>query len=356
MLAAAELAVQDVNAGGGVLGGDVAVVHGDSGAASSGMAPRTVRRLVARGTDVLVGSASSAVSFMVMEQVAAANTVMISPASTAADLTTFDAHGRFFRTSPSDVLQGKALGEMMVDDGCRAVAVVALDGPYFTDLRSSAVKVLRRGGITVHRTLYGADTAHFGPVVRRALSTSPDCVAVMAFEEVTPVLNQLVSRGFTGENGTIYLSDASIDDRLGARVDGSLDNVRGLVPGASPSAEFTDRLAFVDGGIEASSFAPETYDAVIIAALAAEAAGYTDGPRIARQLPAVTRDGVRCTTYPSCASLLRAGRDIDYDGQSGSIEMDDRGDPRVVSFRTVGYDATAALVVTGERSVQAQRE
>lgn len=352
MVAAADLAVRDIDAAGGVLGGGVAVVHGDSGGATNGTASRTVRRLMERGADVVVGSASSAVSFMVMEQVARADTVIISPASTSADLTAYDTHRRFFRTSPSDVLQGKALGELLVDDGCSAPAVLALGGPYFTDLRSSTSKALRRNGLVADETLYGADPPRVGVAVQRVLSSSPDCIAVMAFEEVAQVLTELLGRGFGGDDETIYLVGASVDDRLGDRVDASLDSVRGIVPGAPTATVLRDRLESSEVTVDTSSFAAETYDAVIIAALAAQAAGSRRAGEIARRLPAVTRDGVRCTAYQSCSALLRSGKNIDYDGQSGAIELDNDGDPREATFRIVGYDSNAALVVTGERPVR----
>jgi branched-chain amino acid transport system substrate-binding protein len=65
-------------------------------------------------------------------------------------------------------------------------------------------------------------------------------------------------------------------------------------------------------------FGPETYDAVVITALAAEAAGSVAPAEIAAQIPIVTAIGsTECSTYAACVGLLKAGESISYRGPSG---------------------------------------
>src|SRR3954452_3736513 len=61
-VAGVQLAINDINAAGGVLGRQVALVTGDSGDASTDTATQTVDRLLQSGVNAIVGAASSGVS------------------------------------------------------------------------------------------------------------------------------------------------------------------------------------------------------------------------------------------------------------------------------------------------------
>jgi branched-chain amino acid transport system substrate-binding protein len=66
------------------------------------------------------------------------------------------------------------------------------------------------------------------------------------------------------------------------------------------------------------------YDAVVITALAAAIAG-TDLPAaIGKEINGVTRTGERCTSFVACMALVKEGKNIDYDGPSGSLEFRSR--------------------------------
>ena len=56
----------------------------------------------------------------------------------------------------------------------------------------------------------------------------------------------------------------------------------------------------------------------------------------------MTADGEKCTTYADCLALLNDGKDIDYDGQSGPIDLNDVGDPSkaIMGIYTYGPDNT----------------
>ena len=73
------------------------------------------------------------------------------------------------------------------------------------------------------------------------------------------------------------------------------------------------------------TYGPESYDAVVISALAAIAAGDDSGEAIGANIVDVTREGTKCTTFEECAGLLEDGEDIDYDGKSGPADMTDSG-------------------------------
>jgi branched-chain amino acid transport system substrate-binding protein len=117
------------------------------------------------------------------------------------------------------------------------------------------------------------------------------------------------------------------------------------LPGADlPSlTEFTDRLLELDPGITDFSYAPETYDAVVLLALAALQANGTDGDEIGGALRTVSGgegDGEPCDTVRACGELVLAAVVPDYDGPSGAITFDEQGDPEgaVVGVFVAGAD------------------
>lgn len=84
------------------------------------------------------------------------------------------------------------------------------------------------------------------------------------------------------------------------------------------------------------AYGPEAYDAAIIIALAAHAAG-DDGSAHAAEIVNVTKDGEKCTTFADCLELLEAGEDIDYDGVSGPTDMSGNGEPLLGSYAIQVY-------------------
>ena len=93
----------------------------------------------------------------------------------------------------------------------------------------------------------------------------------------------------------------------------------------------------VNPELEDFSYGPESYDAAVLIALAAIAAGDDSGESIAANLVAVSKDGTKCTTFEECAGLLEDGEDIDYDGVSGPVEFSDAGDPTQATIGIYQY-------------------
>ena len=92
--------------------------------------------------------------------------------------------------------------------------------------------------------------------------------------------------------------------------------------------------------LEDYSYAAESFDATVLIALAALAAGSTEGVDIAEKLQEVSGgsgDGEKCTTYAECAAIIVGGGVADYDGISGPITFDEVGDPTEASIGIYQY-------------------
>ncbi|MEY4437554.1 MAG: hypothetical protein RL100_1018, partial [Actinomycetota bacterium] len=97
-IAGAELAIQDINAAGGVLGQEVTwTVEDSSDGDHPEIAPASATKVLEEGADVVIGAAASGVTRLIIDQVTKSKTVQISMSNTAPDLSTWDDGGYYFR-------------------------------------------------------------------------------------------------------------------------------------------------------------------------------------------------------------------------------------------------------------------
>ena len=110
---------------------EVEVVFGDSGDTDNKAYETEIPRLLNEGVKAIIGAASSGVSLQFIDQVTGAGVIQFSPANTSAAFTTYDDDGLYFRTAPSDVLQGEVLANQISADGHEKIAMSVLRAdPY----------------------------------------------------------------------------------------------------------------------------------------------------------------------------------------------------------------------------------
>ena len=186
--AGVDLAVKEINEAGGVLGQDVTVSPTDSGDTTTDIASQSVDRLITEGVDAIIGAASSSVTLTVLDAVSQNKTVMFSPANTSPDLTTYEDGGFYFRTAPSDVLQGRVMGDLVISDGCATVGIMALQDPYGEGLAESVQTSVEDGGAEVAGgapIIYDPNAANFATEVTQMKSLNPDCIVLIGFAETS---------------------------------------------------------------------------------------------------------------------------------------------------------------------------
>ena len=325
--AGVDLAVQDINAAGGVLGKPVEEFDADSGDGTPDIAGSEVDKLFNDKVDAIIGAAAAGVSVSVIDKITGAGVVHFSPANTAAGFDTYDDNGLYFRTAPSDRLQGQVLGNLAVEDGFSNVAIMARQDFYGEGLADQVKATLEEKGATVSDfVLYSADAQNYTAEVNQVAASKPDAIVLIAFEETTKIIPQLIAKGVGPEDVQLYFVDGNLADYSDETFD--LTGVKGTVPvPAEIDEEFNNRLLEVDPKLKDFSYSAQSYDAVVIIALAAIAAGDDSGEAIGAEIVNVTREGTQCSTFEECAQLLEDGEDIDYEGASGPTDMNDTGSP-----------------------------
>jgi ABC-type branched-subunit amino acid transport system substrate-binding protein len=338
--AGVDLALQDINDAGGVNGKQVEKVDSDSGDTSTDTASQSVDRLLSNNVDAIVGAASSSVSLSVIDKITGAGVVEISPANTSDELTTYDDKGLYFRTAPPDVLQGRVLGDLILSDGNSTVGILALQDSYGTGLAESTTKSISDGGGEVVETVvYDPKAASFSSEVGKIKAADPEAIAVIAFDETKKIIPEMVKQGIGPDTKKIYFVDGNLASYEKDFPKGTLEGVKGTLPGVAASDEFKARLTDLKPDLTEFAYSPESYDATILVALAASAAGDDSGEAISSQMQAVSEGGTKCESYQECLDLLKDDEDIDYDGVSGPVEFNDAGDPSEATIGIYQYGA-----------------
>ncbi|MBC7632076.1 ABC transporter substrate-binding protein [Aeromicrobium sp.] len=345
--AGVDLAIKDINAAGGVLGKDVVGVKGDSGDTDSGIAPAEADKLLKAKSDVIVGAASSGVSLTVIDKIMSAGTVEFSPAntSTSFDEGDYSKPDLYFRTAPSDVLQGAVLANLLIEDGRQNVAILARQDAYGETLAKEVTKNLKAAGSKVAvSVLYSEKNGPGDSQITQIADAKADAVLLIAFEETTTVIPKLVQAGAGPQDVPTYFVDGNTANYgkgdAASLPDGTLKGTKGTIPGAKAGADFKTRLATVNPKLKDYAYSAESYDATVVSSLAAIAAGDDAGVAIAKEIPNITKGGEKCDSFEKCAALLKKDKsaDIDYDGVSGPIELGKTGSPTAASIGIYQYD------------------
>ena len=196
-VAGVKLAIKDIEAAGGIPGFDKIVLEeGDSGDTSTNTGQQTVKRLLPLGIDVLIGAASSGSTLSVLDQVTGAGVMMISPANTSPALTTAPDSGLYWRTAPSDVLQGAFVGSMVLQDGYTKVAIMSLQDSYGDGLNANVTKAVEEGGgEIVANVVYDPKATDFAADVAKIKAAGPEAIVLIGFDESAQIIQELVKQG-----------------------------------------------------------------------------------------------------------------------------------------------------------------
>ncbi len=342
-IAGAELAVADINAAGGVFGADVVLEQGDSGDTTTDLANTEVDRLLALNADAIMGAASSAVSKTVIDKITGAGVIQFSPANTSPDFTTYADNGLYFRTAPSDLLQGRVLANAVIEQGNETASVLFRQESYGQGLADAFQENFEAAGGTIDEFLpYAIDVESFDAEVDTLVEAGSDSIIVIGFAESANILNTMHERGV---GPTSDVNVWGVDGNLG--IDGEmadptiLEGMRFTVPSVDEGSisDFITRLEGEMPPDSVAAYGPETYDSVVIVALAAVVAGVDDPKAVAAEINGVTGGGETCTTFADCVAIIEAGGDPDYDGLGGPYEFVEAGEPAAASFRIETYGA-----------------
>lgn len=342
MIAAAQMAVDEINENGGVWGNDVAVELRDEGPAEDAeVVQQAAEYMIAQDVNAVIGAASSTSSLNIIESLYNQAIIQVSPSNTGPDFTDNPYNDYYFRTAPSDIIQGSALGEEILADGQQTVGILAQQTAYGEGLANQVEQVVTGGGAeVVSKEFYDLAQTEYGAEVQALVDANPDAIVLVSYDESRQIIPALVGAGIGPDAKQWYLVDGNRLDYSEDFDEGLMEGVKASQPGSPEEpTDFFARLDEFQPGLPERAYTPESYDAAILIALGAIAADSDNPDDIAAGMQAASKDGTKCTTFAECAELLEAGEDIDYDGISGPVAWTDEGDPGEAEIGIFEYNA-----------------
>ncbi|MBF2761178.1 MAG: ABC transporter substrate-binding protein [Ectothiorhodospiraceae bacterium AqS1] len=336
MMAARDLAAQHINEQGGLLDGhDYVLVKSDSkcdakGAVDAGQKLVNVEQVVA-----IVGPNCSGATIGMAESVTIpSGVVILSESATAPSITDLDDKGLVFRNAPSDAYQGAALASMVMESGYNKVAVAYANDDYNKGIAEVFMDAFKAGGGTIAASAeHEPEKASYTSEISTLASSGAEALMVFAYygsSGTTIVRNSLENGLFDMFFGADGMRNEQIISDIGA------DNLRGKIMVSAPSSDTESSSykmfakEFSDAGQDPSAvYTPGSYDAAFLMALAIEKAGGTDRDGIAAALMEVANapgEMIMPGEWSKAKAAIQAGRDINYQGASGDIEFDAKGD------------------------------
>ncbi|NIZ10595.1 ABC transporter substrate-binding protein [Pseudooceanicola sp. HF7] len=335
---AGKLAVDEVNAAGGVNGCQVEyLLRDDQGQPSVGLDAAKSLVEIDR-VSVLLGAIQSGISMPILTSVAIPSGIpQVSCCSTAPSFTTLAAEGGteglWFRTIPTVRPQGIIMAEKAREMGYENPAVIYVNSDYGSSLAHAFEEAATAQGLTVSSMVpYQQEQSSYRAEVSTALRGKPDSLFLIAFPadganalrewlslggpQTLMLSNALRAEEFVSAVGPKYLSQAiGIDNSQieGESVD-IFEQAWSTAYGTSPDGPALHNM----------------YDAAMSVMLAMQAGGSVDGQSIAENLRAVTGEGTPVLTgtegFAQAKELLAAGEKIAYHGATGAFTFDEFGD------------------------------
>jgi branched-chain amino acid transport system substrate-binding protein len=348
------LAAEHINAQGGLLAGDTLVLMlADSqcdpkAGVDAGNKVVNVEQVVA----IVGASCSGATNGMVQSVTIPAGIPSVSDSATAPSISDLKDNDLVFRTAPSDAYQGAALAQLAWDAGYRKLAVTYANDDYNAGIAGVFVSSFEGlGGAVTANQVHEPNKASYRAEIKTLSGGGAEGLALFAYyggSGITIIRNALETGAFEKFMAADGMFDVSVIEQIGA------DNLRGnlmITQSASDPENASYQLfaeAYKATGMDpAAPYASHGYDATFLVALAIEKAGEADPAKIAAALREVSNapgEVIRPGEWDKAKALIAAGKDVNYEGASGSVDFDANGDvPGFYSVNTVGDDGKYAM-------------
>ena len=302
---AMDLAVDRINASGGIGGNPLRILYRDS-RSSPEEAARLAQELFDRyDVPLIFGGVLSSETLRIAPIAESRHKILLSPASSSPEITRAGEH--IFRVYPSDALEGAYMARLASDELRLArVTVLAIDNEFGRGL----VSVFReswRGEIPPRVILYPIRGADYPALAEKAREAGGDGIYLVGYyNDMAALLREIRKRSISGR----ILSTSSIGSSRALEEAG--EAAEGVIYPATvfdPESDDPDVARFVRDfrvryGSDPDLYAAHGYDAVMVAAAAMQKAGGPVPERIARELLAIH----------------------DFHGASGVLGFDPEGD------------------------------
>lgn len=323
-----ELALAAVNEV-GIGGRELEIIVEDSQSESQAGVSAAQKLVNQDGVPFVIGAVGSGVSLAIFQSVIqGTDVVQLSQNSTSPELTQFP---ELLRMSPTGNTQSVALADIIADDGYDSVAVTWINNDYGKGINEAFRKAWE--GEIAYNQSHDQGQSSYSSVVSGMADSGADAWLFITYQpEFTSMAQEAFSSGYEAQ---FYGADSvQGSDVLGNTPEGSLDGMKVVVPSAAVDKENYKQFAKAfesEYGASPTAWSAYTYDCVVTAALSIATAEEFTGAALSDTVRDVTRpEGKKVLSFSAAMDTLGENgspSDIDYQGVSGPIDFDEKGDP-----------------------------
>ncbi|MBE3640201.1 ABC transporter substrate-binding protein [Mangrovicoccus algicola] len=326
---AVQLGVDQVNEAGGTKCGPLRTVVADTGGSAEQAIREANKMIDSEGAVAILGPASGEMVALV-DLAKRKKTVMMSPY--AGTITLNEIGGDYvYRTVSSDLGDGAASGLWLTRKGYKSVAFLIQNEESTISPAQVAREAVAEAGIELtDMIVYNPGQPSYQAELISVLSHNPDAIYLAGGQESgVTVLKEAAAGGFGGE--WLLTADLAVPEVFEA-LDPRILNDRAYVEIAEADGTLPEFKAFAEltqekTGAAPGPFAANSYDMAMLTAISLEAAEACTGEGINAVIRDVTEGGEKVATFAAAKAALAEGKDIDYEGASGPLSLDESGTP-----------------------------
>jgi len=187
----------------------------------------------------------------------------------------------------------------------------------------------KAGGKVLASEAHEDGKADYRAEIGSLASTGAEALVVLAYIDGSggTIIKQAIEGG---DFAKFVGGDGMVGDRIGEIAGDKADGMIATRPGAAdlPGTEIFDKAAKEAGFDPKATFASQSYDAAFLLALALEkTGGKPEGVGAAlREVATQPGETILPGEWKKAAGLIKEGKDVNYEGASGSQEFDKNGD------------------------------
>ncbi|MDY6765695.1 MAG: ABC transporter substrate-binding protein [Halobacteria archaeon] len=327
------MALERINQVGLKNGGKLEVILEDTGSAEQTGVSAAQKLVNQNGVPLLIGAVSSGVTMAIAQSVTIPNKVLhISPHSTSPKITGLDDDKYVLRAAPSDAFQGAAMAKLALEQGVKSASVIMINNDYgrgFADVLQQ--KFEEGGGKVLKKVPYSSGQASYKSQLNSAMEGDPGALMFIAYpQSFTTMAKQAFEMGIKDQVKYIG-AESTLADQIKNNVPAkALEGMVGTTPTAPTESDSWKN--FVSNfeskhGERPTVWSAYSFDATMLAALAIEAADSFDSKSLRDAIYPLSRpEGTKVSSFEEAKSELQAGNQINYEGVSGSVDLNEAGD------------------------------
>ncbi|UCF85540.1 MAG: ABC transporter substrate-binding protein [Desulfobacteraceae bacterium] len=320
-----ELALEEINAAGGINGSPLKIIWEDTESSAKGGMDAVHKLVEINKVPLIIGAYSSGISLPTGQWTNSKKVIQIAEASTSPKLREIGPY--FFNIIGLDEVMGTMLAVFALESGAETFASITVNNPFGIGIEIWTEKTINMAGKKwVEAVRYDEKKTDYRAEIERLFAKKPDAVFFTAYgTESKLILKQAYEMGLKPPKGWYadYMTMWSNEV-----IPESAEGIKGLVIGTTTGARLKDyQDAYQEKyGKDAkqTAFGAYAYDATWVAALALSMAGSTDTDKIAKALYAVSKvyngvtgdksfdkDGMQVTDYYS-RNIYQGGKLLPY--------------------------------------------